>query len=229
MICAFKKIDGSIWVRGRHTHNTMSWSQRFMEKKSEGSAAEWRSTEAKAGAGGGGGGGEWKTVSSGWQPRAAAGGSWKPKSEAPKPVLNMDSEEQFPSLGAKPRPTAEQARLQGFAALAASWASQDAAEAAEMKRQRDEAQKEAEKRAKEAAHYGVLESIMRRRAENTFSGGYGESAADYEKGGNGRSYSPHSPTYPPYDEEPEESTEEESRSNPMFTYNHEEEEGWTTH
>lgn len=238
---------------GTHTADkvfryTMSWSQRFMEKKSEGGPAadEWKTVGSRAGAGGGGGGGSWK-------PRAA--GSWKPKTEAPKPVLNMDSEEQFPSLGSKPRPTADQARLQGFAALAASWASQDAAEAAEIKRQRDEEQKAAEQRAKDAAHYGVLESIMRRRNDNNMmsggSGGYG-SAAAYDDSGryshesddigaaggryshasganNERSYSPHSPTYPPYDEEQEpEPEEEEPRGNPMFAYDKDEEEGWTS-
>lgn len=201
-----------------------------MEKKGAGSPA---ADGASAGAGGGG---EWKTVGQ----RAAGGGgggSWKPKpkAEAPKPALNMDSEEQFPSLvSAKPRPTAEQARLQGFSALAASWASQDAAEAAEQKRLRDVAQVEADKRAKEAAQCGILDSIMRRRVENSYGGGgsngcVSRAYGDAEGAGSGRC-SPHSPTYPPYDEEAEAEEEEEERprgGNPMFAYD-EDEEGWAT-
>jgi hypothetical protein len=144
-----------------------------------------------------------------------------------------------------------------------------------MKRQRDEAQAAAEQREKEAAHYGVLDNIMRRRTENNLmsggSGGYSAAegaasnyaswryrAKDFESGAaehegghyshtdgancersyshtdgaadhaSGR-YSPHSPTYPPYDEEPEPEPEEqeEPRTNPMFAYD-EDEEGWAT-
>jgi hypothetical protein len=168
---------------------------------------------------GAGGGGDWKTVG-----RAAAGGgggpSWKPKAAMPKPTLNMDSEEQFPSLGsAKPRPTAEAAKKQGFAALAASWAHQDAEEAVVAKRLRDEAHAAAEQRAKEAAQYGILDTIMRRREETRYGGG-GYSA---ETGAYPRSQSP---AYPPYDEEEVAEAEEEE---PQRGINYdEEEEGWAT-
>lgn len=189
----------------------MSWTQRFMEKKEVGA---------------GGAGTEWKTVGSG---RSTAGLS----SVTSKPALNTASEDQFPSLGkpslgkpslgtsslgtpslgAKSRPTADQARLKGFAALAASWASQDAAEATEQKRQRDDAQAEAVKRMKDTAQFGLFESIMRR-------GNVGEyDTADYDNG----KYSPHSPIYDD-DDEPE----EEVRGNQMLNYNDDEEEGWAT-
>jgi hypothetical protein len=224
--------------KGAHTQHTMSWSQRFMEKKEGGPAA------------GAGGGGEWKTVgraaggggggysrSGGWTSRAAGGGGGSPKAE-PKPVLNMDSEEQFPSLGGVKRPTVEAAKKQGFAALAASWAHQDAAEAAEQKRIRDEAQAAADKRAKEAAQYGLLESIMRRREENHYSGG-GSYSAEECAAAYGNAYgqdlcsdaygrhSPHSPTYDPEPEPEPEAEEEPRRGNPMFNYD-EQEEGWAT-
>ena len=221
-----EKIDDLPGLRPATHNNTMSWSQRFMEKKGE------TETTASAGAGGGG---EWKTVGQRAAAGGGGGGSWrpKPKADTAKPALNMSSEEQFPSLVSKPRPTAEQARLQGFSALAASWASQDAAEAAEQKRLRNEAQVEADKRAKEAAQYGILDSIMRRRVENSYGGGGSNGCVtraygDAEGAGSGRC-SPHSPTYPPYDEEAEAEEEEERPrgGNPMFAYD-EDEEGWAT-
>jgi hypothetical protein len=215
----------------------MSWSKRFMEKKAGDAGAgegDWTTVSRAGGRAGGswsraqaagGGGGGW--------PRAGSGG---PREE-PKPTLNMDSEEQFPSLGAapkpKPRPTAEAAKKQGFAALAASWAHQDAEEAAEQKRVRDEAMAAADKRAKEAAQYGLLESIMRRREENRYSsggGGYGaEECGAYGQDLCSDAYGRHSPHSPTYDPEPEieEEEEEPPRGNPMFNYD-EQEEGWAT-
>jgi hypothetical protein len=124
---------------------------------------------------------------------------------APKPI-SLDSAEDFPTLGGKPK--AAKAPVQtGWASKAASWAASDAADAAEQRRL-EEAEAAVEKERMKAAAIPDLFSRIRQTSDR-LRGEFQE--PDYEG-----DYTPHSPPYDPDYEE-----EESGPANPHLDYKEE--------
>ncbi len=186
----------------------MSWSTRFIEKKSQdGWQTVGSGRRPEAAAGGGGGGGGW-----GRRPEAA-GGSWK-KSEAPKPAtVELDSEEQFPSLGGKKKvsATVQPKANSGFATLASAWAQQDSAERAAAEAARVASEKAAAIRARDVGLMEHVFSRLNRPQMATVSMEEEQSYDDLDCDGYGR----REPRSPPYDPDPayEPMAEEEAEDN----------------
>ncbi len=120
------------------------------------------------------------------------GMSWtKPQPPKPKEV-NLDSVEDFPSLGgAKPKAAAAPT-VGGWAAKAASWAAADEAEAAaERRRQLEQEEADKERRRLTSGIPDLLGTILRRRGDETYRGGFQEPMDDdYEDRARSPPYDP---------------------------------------
>lgn len=196
----------------------MSYAQRFMQKKEAVSDAEgWQQVgggslkaplapigASTIGAERGGGQRRWDNEERGSFPSAFS----KPRREerpayqkqwsAPQPPkqkeVNLDSTEDFPSLGGvKPKAAVSAASppTSGWASKAASWAAADEAEAAaERRRQAEAEQAEKERRRQAAGIPELLGNILRRRGEDSYRANFQEPMDDDYDG---------RPRSPPYD------------------------------
>lgn len=182
----------------------MSYAQRFMQNKAPSTDSEgWQTV----------GGGGYENRAGGATRRWTEGKSQfpsafsKPRREEergapmryapaapppPKPI-SLDSTEDFPTLGGKPK--AAKAPVQtGWASKAASWAAADAAEAAEQKRQEEAVAAEENERMKAAAVPDLFSRIRQIGERNhlAYRGDFQE--PDYDGAGG---YVPRSPPYDP--------------------------------
>ena len=144
---------------------------------------------------------------------------YKKKKEEPKP-LSMDDESAFPSLGAGKPKAAAAPKAAGFASLAASWAAQDASEAAEQRR-REQDDEEARLKREREQRTNFVPRIFRS-AATQYGGAY--MSEDIYEEGDVRPYSPHSPPYDPYYDEG--SAAEPIRRNAMLDDRDDDIHGW---
>lgn len=141
------------------------------------------------------------------------------RSQPPKQKeISLDSTEDFPTLGGKPKTTKAPVQT-GWASKAASWAASDAAEAAEQRRLEAEREKEENERRRQSMGIPDLLGRILRRTEDNYRGEFQEPQYEYDDG-------PHSPPYDPhYEDEEYAAATAAPASNPHLDY--EEEDGWT--
>ena len=115
------------------------------------------------------------------------GGSWG----APPKEVNLDSAEDFPTLGGGKKAAAEP-KMAGWASKAASWAAADEAEAAaERKRQAEQEEADKEHRRLTSGIPDLLGRILQR-SDKVIHRGTFQEPLDYNEEGR-----PHSPPYDP--------------------------------
>ncbi len=155
------------------------------------------------------------TASGGWQTTGYRGlhnSSAAAVAAAAAPPPPKTYEEEFPSLGGKPKaatPQPKKAHAQNFANLAKSWATTTAEEEAVAAARRAEAEKEARR---QAYNDGIYHSLMVRRAAAAAASASAYEEPDYNEefyptqeplsnDDFDRPPSPHSPPYDPYEDD----------------------------
>lgn len=202
-------------IRTTHTF-TMSYAQRFMQKKDTAPDAEgWQQV------GGGGGGGMGSGFPSAFsKPKREERTTYQKQWSAPKPKeINLNSAEQFPSLGRDRMPVSA-VQTTNWALKAASWAAADETDAiAERRRQAEQEEADKERRRLTSGVTDLLGSIMRRRNEGNYRTTFQEPLDDHE-------VHPRSPPYDPDYELAEYAAAAASAPNPHLHDEDADNDGW---